>query len=182
MKLSNLSFPNALVGNPGDPINRPPTKTFGGDNFGIGFNFFVFFYFIFCCTSCQSQPVRDLVCFQKECVQVEIAQKPEELTRGLQFREKLARDAGMLFIFPNSQAYSFWMKDTKIPLDMIWMDSSQRVVYVKKNVPPCIEDPCAVYTPEEEAMYVLEINSTAADAFQIHLGDTAAFRFNRGKF
>jgi len=110
-----------------------------------------------------------------------VAQRPEELTRGLQFREQLAFDAGMLFVFPRSQMHSFWMKDTKIPLDMIWMDSSRRVVYVKKNVPPCVEDPCAVYTPDQEAMYVLEINGGAADAFKIHLGDTAAFQFDRGK-
>ncbi|HLD70038.1 MAG TPA: DUF192 domain-containing protein [Candidatus Omnitrophota bacterium] len=132
-------------------------------------------------SSCQSQPIRDVVCFQEKCVQVEIAQKPGELTRGLQFREQLAFDAGMLFIFPHSHKHSFWMKDTKIPLDMIWMDSSRRVVDVKKNVPPCIKDPCAVYTPQSEARYVLEINSGAADVFKIHSGDTASFRFNSEK-
>ena len=64
---------------------------------------------------------------------------------------------------------------------MIWMDSSRRVVDVKKNVPPCVEDPCPVYTPDEEAMYVLEINGGATDSFKIHIGDTAVFQFNRRK-
>ena len=156
------------------------TKTFGGDKFGISFSFFIFLYFILCCSSCQSQLAQDLVCFQKQCVQVEVAQKPEELTRGLQLREKLAPDAGMLFVFPSSEKRRFWMKDTKIPLDLIWMDAARRVVYVKKNVPPCIEDPCPVYAPDQEARYVLEINRGAADTLKIQIGDTAAFQSDSG--
>ena len=154
----------------------------------------VFSFFILFCSSCQSQPAQDLVCFQKQCVQVEVAQKPEELTRGLQLREHLSPDAGMLFIFSYSQKHNFWMKDTKIPLDMIWLDESRRVVYIKHNAPPCVQksctdhpgqqqemEPCPVYTPDQEAMYVLEINGGATDRFKIHIGDTAVFQFNRRK-
>ena len=144
-------------------------------------NLFIFFNFILFCSSGQSQPAQDWVCFAKQCVPVEVAQKPEEQIRGLQSRERLASDAGMLFVFPYSEKHSFWMKDTKIPLDMIWMDSSRRVVDVKKNVPPCVENSCPVYTPDEEAMYVLEINGGATDSFMIHIGDTAVFQFNRRK-
>src|SRR5207247_4184944 len=97
---------------------------------------------------------RDRVCFQGRCVRVEVVQKKEELERGLQFRKSLGKEEGMLFVFPRSQIYSFWMKDTLIPLDMIWLDYSQKVVHIERNVPPCRSDPCGLYTPSAEALYV----------------------------
>jgi len=130
------------------------------------------------CEISHSETNTDQVCFPKGCVQVEVVQKQKELMRGLQFREFLSPNAGMLFIFSGLARHSFWMKDTKIPLDMIWMDYARRVVYIKKNVPPCHEDPCPVYTPHQEAMYVLEVNSGYADTLGLHIGDQAAYKID----
>ena len=121
----------------------------------------------------------DQVCFSRGgCVQVEVVQKQKELTRGLQFREFLGSNAGMLFIFSVSARHSFWMKDTKIPLDMIWMDYARRVVTIKKKVPPCQEDPCPVYTPDQAAMYVLEVNSGYSDTLGLQVGDQAMYKIH----
>jgi len=79
------------------------------------------------CSKNTAQKINQ-VCFGDKCVQVEVVRKEEELHRGLQFRTSLAPDGGMLFVFQKSGPYAFWMKDTLIPLDMIWMDSERRIV------------------------------------------------------
>ena len=140
--------------------------------------FFISLSFVLWCSSCRSSSAINQVCFSKGCVEVEIVQKPEELMRGLQFRGTLASNAGMLFIFPGENIYSFWMKDTKIPLDMIWIDHSRRVIYIKRNVPPCAQDPCPVYTPDGNARYVLEINRNDVDRFGIHINTVANFKLS----
>lgn len=119
---------------------------------------------------------KNQVCFHAQCVEVEIAEKPEEITRGLQFRQSLGLNDGMLFIFHVSQPYSFWMKDTLIPLDMIWMDYSKRVVHITQNVAPCKSDPCPVYTPPIASMYVLEVNAGQASALGLKINDQAEFK------
>ena len=67
----------------------------------------------------------------------------------------------MLFIFDEQSPKTFWMKNTKIPLDMVFLDSNWTVVEIKRDVPPCFEDPCERYT-SLPAQYVLEVNAGAA--------------------
>jgi len=116
------------------------------------------------------------VCFRDQCFDVEVVQKPEELTRGLMERDSMEDNHGMLFVFPESRQYSFWMKDTLIPLDMIWMDYGRNVVHIAHDVPPCEEDPCPTYAPPTDALYVLEINAGLAQRFGITQGDRAEFK------
>lgn len=119
---------------------------------------------------------KNQVCFQKGCVEVEIARTQTERYRGLQFRSSLGGDQGMLFIFPDIKRHSFWMKDTLIPLDIIWLDESRHAVYMLENVPVCKEEPCPIYTPSHEARYVLEINAGRASSLNIKEGDSADFK------
>lgn len=123
----------------------------------------------------------DQVCFEKQCINVEVVQKEEDLRRGLQLREFLDPQSGMLFIFAQSRRHSFWMKDTWIPLDMIWMDYGRRIVHVEHDVPPCRKDPCPTYTPSQEALYVLEVNAGYSQELGLELGDRAEFRFRETK-
>lgn len=125
--------------------------------------------------SCVAQ-AQNKVCFKNNCFDVEVAQTNEELQKGLQFRAKLPKTGGMLFIFPTTGFYDFWMKDTKISLDMIWLDDQKRVVFIASDVPPCLKDPCPTYGPiKAPARYILEINAHGANDFDIKIGDTAAF-------
>ena len=115
------------------------------------------------------------VCFNGQCIRVEVAQTQEEHGRGLQFRESLGQDEGMLFIFPSIRRQSFWMKNTLIPLDIIWMDRNKRIVFVMPNVLPCKTERCPVYTPDTDASYVLEVNAGVTAELGLSVGDKLEF-------
>ena len=94
-------------------------------------------------------------------------------------------DKGMLFIFPLEGIYSFWMKDTLIPLDIIWINTDYEVVYIKENALPCKnlfnekaslkKTNCEIFIPDKEAKYVLEINSQLSRKYDIKIKDIAKF-------
>jgi len=88
---------------------------------------------------------------------VELARTPEEQAQGLMYRENLPDRTGMLFLFPENATHHFWMKNTMIPLDMIWMDADGRVLFMSAGTPPCRADPCPSYGPDAPARSVLEI-------------------------
>ena len=116
------------------------------------------------------------VCFDKDCFKVEVVSSQDELTNGLMFRESLNKNSGMLFVFPEENFYSFWMKDTLIPLDIIWINSDKEIVFIKHNAQPCLENDCENFTSNEKALYVLEINSGIAEEIGLKVGDKADFR------
>ena len=123
----------------------------------------------------QIVPDKPRVCFGENCFNVEIVDTPAEREIGLMNRESLNEDAGMLFIFESMGYYPFWMKDTLIPLDMIWIDSSGKVVYVYENALPCESDPCEVMSPSGDALYVLEVNGGIASEKGIIVGMQTEF-------
>ncbi len=108
----------------------------------------------------------------------ELADTTEKRARGLMFRESLAKDRGMLFTFPQPQHWTFWMKNTRIPLDIIWMDRNKKIVHVERNVPACprTDDGCPQYQPNEEASYVLELAAGMAEALRLHRGVKLQFQ------
>jgi len=108
-------------------------------------------------------------------VTAELAVTDEERQRGLMFREKLLPDQGMLFMFEEEGLYSFWMKNTLISLDMLWINKDRRIVHIARNVPPCKEDPCPSYSPERPGLYVLELAAGAADRLGLKLFDRLEF-------
>jgi len=101
---------------------------------------------------------------------VEIADTEKEVKRGLMGRKDLPEDHGMLFIFPIEAQYSFWMKDTLIPLDLIYLDKDYKVVDIKENFQPCEEEPCDIFRPENNATFVLEVNAGFVDKYDIEEG------------
>jgi len=108
----------------------------------------------------------------------ELADTTEKRARGLMFRESLAKDRGMLFTFPQPQHWTFWMKNTRISLDIIWMDRNKKIVHVERNVPACsrTDDGCPQYQPNEEASYVLELAAGMAEALRLHRGVKLQFQ------
>jgi uncharacterized membrane protein (UPF0127 family) len=130
---------------------------------------------------CQKSSSASQICFQSHCFDVEVVSSGPAKQRGLQFRESLAQNVGMLFVFGEEKKHAFWMKDTLIPLDMIWMNYNHEIVYALSHVPPCTGDPCPVYTPANNALYVLEINAGLIDKIGLKENDRAEFHFNSEK-
>jgi len=112
-------------------------------------------------------------------VDLELALTPQEVTDGLMFRPSLPEKRGMLFIFEVDRYPAFWMKNTLIPLDLIFLDSTGLVVDVVANVPPCAADPCPTYEPLRRASYVLELNAGQARREGAVVGATVSFELPR---
>lgn len=93
---------------------------------------------------------------------VEPAVTDEERALGLMFRDSLEADHGMLFVFQSEGTLPFWMKNTFIPLDFVWLSGSGTVVEVRPDVQPCRLDPCPSYSNAAPARAMLEINAGAA--------------------
>lgn len=104
---------------------------------------------------------------------VENAITPAQIRKGLMFVTSLPADQGMLFHFnPPSAQYSFWMKNTKIPLDMLFIDENNKIIQVAKNRAP---DSVNMVKPKSKTRYVLEINGGLSDKYQIKVGDKIQF-------
>jgi uncharacterized membrane protein (UPF0127 family) len=110
-------------------------------------------------------------------ITVEIKRKTAELMTGMMFRDSLAEDRGMLFVNPAEDAYSYWMYQTRIPLDIIWMDRNYRIVEMSENTPPCTTDAvhCPKYGGTQKSSYVLEINAGQAAKNGLKIGDVLQY-------
>ena len=91
-------------------------------------------------------------------VNAEIADTFFKQMKGLMGIKSLPEDQGMLFVFDQPAVRKFWMLNTSIPLDMIWINSSKKIIYIEKNAQPCFILNCASYGPDKDAKYVLEVN------------------------
>jgi uncharacterized membrane protein (UPF0127 family) len=103
---------------------------------------------------------------------IELALTPEDQAQGLMYRESLPAQTGMLFVFDAPGEHHFWMKNTMIPLDMIWMDDAGKVLFVSADTPPCKADPCPTYGPAAPARQVLEIAGGMAGKEKVTVGST----------
>ena len=115
-------------------------------------------------------------CLNGKCWNVEIADNNVEREIGLMNRGNLSEDAGMLFIFDTIGKHGFWMKNTLIALDIIWIDENGHIVFIKKDARPCLTERCESYYSDENARYVLEVNSGIAERYGIKKGDNVELR------
>jgi uncharacterized protein len=92
-------------------------------------------------------------------VHAEVANTPAERETGLMNRTALNENAGMLFVFETEQQQSFWMKNMRFPLDIVFITADMRVLEIYQSVPPCTSDPCSLYTSNAPIKYALEVNS-----------------------
>lgn len=101
-----------------------------------------------------------------------------ELLKGLMFRETMPANRGMLFVHPDESTYHYWMYQTKIPLDIIWMDHDRRIVELSLDTPPCtstsVKD-CTNYGGNYKSKYVLEVNAGVAKKAGLKVGDSLDF-------
>lgn len=102
---------------------------------------------------------------------VEIADDEAERARGLMFREEMAADRGMLFLHEREEPLAYWMKNTKIPLDILYFDTGRHLVAQQRDVPPCtLGDECPPYPSNAPARYVLELNAGQAERLKLDKG------------
>jgi len=111
-------------------------------------------------------------------VRAETMMNRADLTRGMMFRDSLAPDRGMLFLFPQTGRYKSFMFQVRIPLDVIWLDRDRRIVEIVPNAPPCTADAggdCPLYGGNADSVYMLELNAGMAAKLGIKVGDTLQF-------
>ena len=110
---------------------------------------------------------------------VEVADDDAERSRGLMFRDELAADRGMLFVHEREEPQAYWMKNTRIALDILYFDAVARLVSQQRDVPPCsLGDRCPPYPSAAPALYVLELN--AGEAARLGLSDGAVLKLGPG--
>ncbi len=125
-------------------------------------------FFLFLLVFLQGCSKTSKVCFDSVCFDVETASSPLERTKGLMFQSSLEETQGMLFIFPESGLHSFWMKNTPLSLDIIWIDKDFKIVHTESSTTPNSE---TKLTPLKEAKYVLEINAGLTEKYNIKIRD-----------
>jgi uncharacterized membrane protein (UPF0127 family) len=107
---------------------------------------------------------------------LELALTDQEKATGLMFRDKLAADHGMLFVFERDDILTFWMKNTLMPLDIVWFDAGGRIVDISADAPPCRADPCPKYSNRLPARAVLLVNAGYAAAHGLKPGVATTFQ------
>lgn len=126
------------------------------------------------------QPLPTITIGAKTTIFLELAQTPQEQEQGLSGRQNLPENHGMLFIFPAPGIYSFWMKDMRIPLDFLWIDSENTVVDMHENIPaPDVSTPLnqlPKYHPKTTIAKVLEVNAGFIKRHNIAIGDSVTIR------
>ena len=111
-------------------------------------------------------------------ITAEVKRQDFDLLRGMMYRDSLAPDRGMLFAHPAEDTFHYWMYQTKIPLDIIWMSRDHRVVEMSVNTPPCTSDTaseCANYGGTQKSQYVMEVNAGVAVRNGLKAGDYLDF-------
>ncbi len=104
-------------------------------------------------------------------VVAEIADTPDRWQKGYMFRREVRDGEGMVFVFPQPEVHPFWMKNTLVPLDIIWMDEARTIVHIEPNTPPCKADPCTSYGPPRKSSAVLEVRAGTAAAQGLKVGN-----------
>ena len=108
-------------------------------------------------------------------ITLELAVTPEEISQGLMFRPSLPDDRGMIFLFGVDRVPSFWMKNTMIPLDLIFLRGDGTVAEIIERAQPCAAEPCPQYIPSTAAWAVLEVAAGVVDRHGLSAGDQITF-------
>ncbi len=127
-------------------------------------------------TACsQKENHKDLLKIKTEnqTFYVELAETVQERQKGLMYRDTLPKEQGMLFVLPYEDYWPFWMKNTFIPLDVIWISQDKKVTEIQ-TLPPCKHEICPAFQPKERGQFILEVN---AGQFKGEIGDTIEFDY-----
>lgn len=100
-------------------------------------------------------------------VDVEIADDSASRERGLMYRQTLADKQGMLFVYPSLKRQAMWMKNMRIPLDVIFLDDDGRIVSIIQDLAPCRQQPCPLYLSRDKVLYMLEVPAGFAARYRL---------------
>jgi len=106
-------------------------------------------------------------------IDIELATNDQERAQGLMDRKSMTDMQGMLFIFPHAEEQSFWMKNTYISLDIIYINDKREIVSVQKYTTPLSEESLPSF---KKAQYVLEVNAGFCDKYHIAYGDKIGYK------
>lgn len=106
-------------------------------------------------------------------IDIELATNDAERAQGLMDRKSMTDEQGMLFIFPKEEEQAFWMKNTYISLDIIYVDENREIVSIQKYTTPLSEESLPSF---KKAQYVVEVNAGFCDKYHIAYGDKIAYR------
>lgn len=128
-------------------------------------------------TSSVSSPGKFIKIFLPNGVDLtaELAITDVERGLGLMFRDRINWDQAMLFVFEEEWFHSFWMKNVKFPIDILWLDKDKKIVHIETDVPPCEGGDCPSYSPKYPALFVLEFKSGSVRKHQLKLYDKIDF-------
>jgi len=147
-------------------MNDKTRKTLGFIGMLVGLGLILYSF------SNDPDSVGSFVKINDKVINVEVSDNFQERLQGLMNRESMDENSGMIFIFEEEKQQTFWMKNTLIPLDLIFVNSNLEIVDIKKDFKPCEEDPCIVYTSQAPAFYVIEVNAGYSDKNNIQIGDS----------
>jgi uncharacterized membrane protein (UPF0127 family) len=144
-----------------------------------GCTFLVLLLTLTACSEPKSRfATREVVMPDGRKIYAESAISAQDLLRGLMFRDEVAKDGGMLFFHNQMGRYTYFMYQVRVPLDIIWMDSTKRVVEIAANVPPCKEEKasqCPNYGGNQDAQFILELAGGMAEKYGVKVGTQIEF-------
>ncbi len=128
-------------------------------------------------TTIVMNPTRDVTLPDGTAIAAEVEIKPEDMARGMMYRDSVAPDHGMLFVHAETGQYPYWMANCKFPLDIIWMDSTHKVVEISAKTPPCPQggSDCPNYGGHAPAQFVLELGGGQAAQHSVTVGSAIHF-------
>lgn len=133
----------------------------------------ILFLFVISPKRGETKPEAPSVTIDNAVFSVEVVRTAEEQMRGLGYRDTLCENCGMLFLFDRPEKIGFWMKEMRFPIDILWIRDGT-IVHIERAVSHT--DQQTVYTPQEPADSVFEINAGMSDRHRIHVGSTVSFR------
>jgi len=165
--------PSPLV--PGERRRVNGFSNFGHWNsfriWGLEFGVSLAFLLLLASAALPEDPLKIPLYIKSREIWVEVAKTPEELNRGLMGRSYLGKDEGMLFVFEKEDYHSFWMKDTRIPLSIAFIDKEGRIVNIQDMRPMTLES----HTPPRIILYALEMKKGWFFSNGVKAGDIIRF-------
>jgi uncharacterized protein len=124
----------------------------------------------------NDQPIKARIAVNGFAILADVAITEEDQIKGLSIRDQMNENEGMLFVYGEPSRQSFWMKDMKFPIDIIWLNGTGSVVHVEENLRPCVPSlECPSFSPNENAQYVLETVAGFAQKHHLQIGTDIDF-------